>query len=87
MIINAPRLRISRLPALPALLFALVALQALSVGSVAAQDPNLCDEAGDAPDVVVFDLLPAASWGRVGDIHAFSVGTESCNVGTCWLNW
>ncbi len=25
--------------------------------------------------------------GRLGGIHAFSVGTTSCNLGSCWLNW
>ncbi len=53
----------------------------------AAQDVNECDEVGEAPDVIVGDLHQVRRWGRVGDISAYSVGTNSCNVGTCWLEW
>ena len=52
-----------------------------------AQDPNVCDEQGEEPDVIVGDLIGVLRHGRVGDITAFSIGTTSCNVGTCWLNW
>jgi hypothetical protein len=50
-------------------------------------DPNVCDAPGDAPDVIVGDLHQVNSYGSVGDIYAYSVGTTSCNIGTCWLNW
>ncbi len=59
----------------------------LSAPAVLAQDPNVCDEPGDAPDVIVGDLYEVNSYGNVGDIFAYSVGTTSCNIGTCWLNW
>lgn len=52
-----------------------------------AQDPNLCDQAGEAPDVIVGDLHEVIRWGKVGSLTGFSVGTVSCNIGTCWLNW
>src|SRR5262245_29674093 len=50
-------------------------------------DPNVCDAPGDSPDVVVGHLHSKDRWGNVGGITAFSLGTTSCNVGTCWLNW
>jgi len=52
-----------------------------------AQDPNLCDEPGEAPDVIVGDLHQVNSYGNVGEIYGYSVGTVSCNVGSCWLDW
>lgn len=50
-------------------------------------DPNECDVEGEFPDVIVGDLQSTRRWGKVGDITAFSVGTTSCNVGTCQLEW
>jgi hypothetical protein len=35
----------------------------------------------------VSDVYETRRWGRVGDITAFSIGTYSCNIGDCWLNW
>ncbi|MCP3981010.1 MAG: hypothetical protein GY716_17070 [bacterium] len=48
---------------------------------------NQCDQPGEAPDVIVGDLVGVTRYGVVGDITAFSIGTTSCNIGTCWLNW
>lgn len=52
---------------------------------------SCCDDScqlnGDFPDVIVGDLTTPTRWGTVGGISAYSVGTVSCNVGTCWLNW
>jgi hypothetical protein len=48
---------------------------------------NWCDEPGEAPNVIVGDIHEIRRWGKVGDIIAFSIGTTSCNLGTCWLNW
>jgi len=52
-----------------------------------ADDPNECDAPGDEPDVLIADLHQVIRNGSVGDITAFSVGTNACNIGTCWLNW
>ena len=48
---------------------------------------NPCDVAGEYPDVIVGSLHQEQRYGHVGDITSFSIGTNSCNVGTCWLNW
>jgi hypothetical protein len=50
-------------------------------------DPNACDAPGDEPDVIVGNLHQHERYGSVDGITAFSLGTVSCNVGTCWLNW
>lgn len=39
------------------------------------------------PDVIVGDLQDLVSYGSVGGISAFAVGTTSCNVGTEALLW
>lgn len=39
------------------------------------------------PDVIVGDLYDIAHYGSSGGIHAFAVGTISCNVGTQHLKW
>lgn len=39
------------------------------------------------PDIIVGNLYDLRRWGRVGDITAFSVGTESCNAGDTPVNW
>jgi hypothetical protein len=46
-----------------------------------------CQLSGEVPDVIVGDLIGKTRWGVIGGIHAFSVGTTSCNIGSCWLNW
>jgi len=66
---------------------ALLASLVVPAARAQAPDPNACDEPGDSPNVIVGDLFELWRWGKVGDITAFSVGTYSCNVGTCWLNW
>ena len=63
------------------LLLALVPAWAL------AQDPNACDEPGEAPDIIVGDLPNVQRYGTQGGITAFSLGTIACNVGTCQANW
>ena len=71
-----------RLSALSAVL-----LSALLPLAASAQDPNACDVPGEEPDVIVGELTGVVRHGRVGDVTAFSIGTTSCNIGTCWLNW
>jgi len=52
-----------------------------------AQSPNVCDQAGESPDVVVTGIPDTFSYGSEGGISAFAIGTTACNVGDCWLNW
>jgi hypothetical protein len=59
----------------------------LAAPGARAGDPNACDEPGEAPDVIVGDLYDTLRLGSVGGITAFAIGTYSCNVGTCWLEW
>ena len=74
-------LRISRI------LGVLVLLLLCSAPWMAQGDPNICDEPGEAPDVIVGDLPSVANYGNVGDWYGYAVATTSCNVGTCWLKW
>src|SRR5262245_32165773 len=46
---------------------------------------NPCPTTG--PDVIVGDNADMSSYGRVGDIHAFDIGTVSCNQGTVNVQW
>ena len=40
------------------------------------------------PDVIVGDLNGMDSYGTNGSgIYAYSIGTDSCNIGNVWLNW
>ena len=39
------------------------------------------------PDVIVGALPSTAYHGRIGDIHAYSIGTTSCNIGDMNLLW
>jgi hypothetical protein len=64
-------------------LLCLAAQPALAQGG----DPNACDFAGDEPDVIVGDIDDVRRWGKIGAITGFSIGTVSCNIGTCWLDW
>ena len=61
-----------------------LALVALFQGMALAQQE--CD-AGETPDVIVGDLHELARYGTVNGITGYAVGTTSCNVGSCWLNW
>jgi len=46
-----------------------------------------CLLSGKAPDVIVGELVGTLRHGNSGGITAYSVGTTSCNLGSCWLNW
>jgi len=46
-----------------------------------------CTFSGKSPDVIVGDLVGTTNYGAVGVITAYAVGTTSCNLGSCWLNW
>jgi len=39
------------------------------------------------PDVIIGDLQGVARFGRVGDITAYAVATNACNIGTERVNW
>lgn len=42
------------------------------------------------PDVMVWDLYNTAHYGPVSNVHAYAVGTESCNIGdqnALWQSW
>ncbi|MFN0059312.1 MAG: hypothetical protein ACKVX7_12730 [Planctomycetota bacterium] len=57
----------------------------ICIGVLALSSTNLW--AQDEPDVIVGDLQELASWGNVGGIYAYSIGTTSCNEGTEVLDW
>ena len=42
-----------------------------------AQAPNVCDQAGESPDVVVTSIPDASSYGSAGGISAFAIGTAA----------
>lgn len=63
-------------------------IAAIVVGMASAQPARggtICGRTG--PDVIVGDLQGVTSYGAVGDISAFAIGTTSCNVGDTDLNW
>ncbi len=53
----------------------------------AGQDANECDQPGEAPDIIVSDLHQVERFGTESGITGFSVGSTSCNPGTCWAKW
>jgi hypothetical protein len=69
--------------AVPCLLLLVAAVTPVAAGD----DPNACDAPGDEPDVIVGNLHQTDRHGPVGDVTAFAIGTVSCNIGTCWLDW
>jgi len=62
-----------------------LALMTLS-GPALAQIDNVCDP-GESPDVIVGSLHQERRNGELNGITAFSIGTTSCNVGGCGLQW
>jgi len=62
-------------------------LALLLVGSAMSSTNLPAETAATGPDVTVFDLFGSDHYGSVGSIHAYAVGTESCNQGTVPLNW
>jgi hypothetical protein len=69
-----------------ALTAALIAAALIGSGSLHAQTDNLCNT-GEAPDIIVGEILGGLYWGTVGGISAYSFGTDSCNLGTCQAEW
>src|SRR5262245_33100384 len=72
--------RIARAAMVPGLLAA-----ALTLAPQALAD-NICDP-GESPDIITGDIVGTTRHGTIGDITAYSIGTTSCNVGTCMANW
>jgi hypothetical protein len=56
-------------------------------GSVNSCCTAACTFSGKTPDVVVGALTTPTRFGNVGGITAYGIGTTSCNLGSCWLNW
>ena len=50
---------------------------------------SACTFSGESPDVIVGDLVGTTNYGTVSGsgITAYAIGTTSCNLGSCWLNW
>ena len=48
---------------------------------------TLSAQGGASPDVIVGGLIDTQNWGTSGNITAYSVGTESCNIGNQNLTW
>ncbi len=68
-------------------LLALTSISLLPTAMGHALSPDCVAHPGTSPDVIVGDIYEQSRWGTVGGITAFSVGTKSCNTGTCQLNW
>ncbi len=47
--------------------------------------PNV--EVTEGPDITVWNIASAMSYGPVGSIRAYSVGTDSCNIGSVDAKW
>lgn len=58
-------------------------LSAVAGSRVVAEDPNACDVAGEAPDLLLGDIPAIARWGTLDGKTAFSLGPTTCNLGTC----
>ena len=63
-----------------------VALLALLAIAPALAGGNTCDD-GEEPDVIVGAIFDHAKYGTANGATGFAIGTESCNVGTCELDW
>jgi hypothetical protein len=62
-------------------------LAAAFAAPAAVAQNNECDEENESPDVIVGSLHNLMAHGSNGGVSAYSIGTTSCNIGTCWLNW
>jgi len=70
-----------------AIISCVAALVLVVTGSVALAGGQTCSDPEDSPDVIVGNLHQVNRYGPVGDVTAYAIGTVSCNIGTCWLNW
>ncbi len=46
-----------------------------------------CVYNGRSPDVIVGDIPNTSRYGTLSGITSYSIGTTSCNLGSCWLLW
>lgn len=64
-------------------------------GASPADGNNVCDQAGESPDVIVGEIGWGdgdvdgfvTRWGTVSGITAYSFPGTACNIGTCWADW
>jgi hypothetical protein len=59
----------------------------LPAGGENTDGPEICPNPTTGPDVIVGDLPNVSTYGSVNGIHAYAVGTTSCNMGNQTLNW
>ncbi|MCP3979477.1 MAG: hypothetical protein GY716_09135 [bacterium] len=60
---------------------------AVCAGAPRAADPNLCDVPGERPDLVVGDIVSVNNYGVTDGVASYSLGSDTCNLGTCWVDW
>ncbi|MEZ6017827.1 MAG: hypothetical protein R3F49_22170 [Planctomycetota bacterium] len=60
---------------------------ALGLGSLTGHAAAQCANPSSGPDVIVGDVSGCSTYGTVGGISAYSLGTTSCNIGDQELNW
>jgi len=60
---------------------------ALGFGLLAETAAAQCNPATSGADVIVGDLPAVTTYGTVGALSAYSIGTTSCNIGNVELNW
>src|SRR5262249_3648012 len=66
--------------------YAACAAALLCLVGLAAPSYGQC-QTSTGPDVIVGDIIDSQSYGNVGTIYAFDLGTTSCNIGTQNVQW
>jgi hypothetical protein len=46
-----------------------------------------CALTSKSPDLIVSNIYNVQRFGTLGGMTAYGLGTEACNVGSCWLDW
>jgi hypothetical protein len=46
-----------------------------------------CVFTSKSPDLIVSNIYNVQRFGTLGGVTAYSLGTEACNLGTCWIEW
>lgn len=90
-------LALAGLPALPAAAAVcgngvIEALEQCDDGAQNGSQNSCCSASGctltsKKPDVIVGDISGVTRLGSLDGYTAYAVGTVSCNLGSCWLNW